>query len=315
MRRIPVILDTDIGADIDDTWALALMLKSPELDIRLVTTEPHPASGDTLYRASIVARLLEVAGRSEIPVGVGLTQQAEFHQAVDFDLRRLGSPQLEWVEGYDLESYPGTILEDGVAAIVDTIMASDEMVTLVCIGGVPNIAAALMREPGIAERARFVGMHGSIRKGKLGSDEPSAEANVRTYPHSLQRVFAAPWEITITPLDTCGIVQLKGERYRRIKECSDPVVKALMDNYRIWSRQRDRYDPANESSILFDTVAAYLAFSEELVDIEGLPVRVTDEGYTVIDPAARTIRCATRWKDLPAFYDLMVERLTGHTVS
>ena len=50
---IPVIFDCDIGGDIDDTWALIMLLKSPGLDVRLITTD----QGDTVYRAKIVARL------------------------------------------------------------------------------------------------------------------------------------------------------------------------------------------------------------------------------------------------------------------
>jgi len=63
-KKTPVILDTDIGGDIDDTWALAMMLKSPELDVKLVVT----ATGDTTYRAKIVARMLEIGGRTDVPV-------------------------------------------------------------------------------------------------------------------------------------------------------------------------------------------------------------------------------------------------------
>ena len=53
------------------------------------------------------------------------------------------------------------------------------------------------------------------------------------------------------------------------------------------------------------------AFSEDLLEMEELGVRVTDDGFTVIDPAARRVRCATGWKDLPAFEDLLVDRLIG----
>ncbi|MGA2258608.1 MAG: nucleoside hydrolase, partial [Thermoguttaceae bacterium] len=56
--KTPVVLDTDIGDDIDDTWALALLLRSPELDVQLITT----TCGKAEYRAKIIARLLTVAG-------------------------------------------------------------------------------------------------------------------------------------------------------------------------------------------------------------------------------------------------------------
>ena len=67
-ERIPVVLDTDIGLDVDDVWALAFLLNCPELDIKLITT----ATGDTGYRAKIVAKLLQIAGREDIPIGVGI---------------------------------------------------------------------------------------------------------------------------------------------------------------------------------------------------------------------------------------------------
>jgi len=159
-RGIPTILDTDIGGDIDDTWALALMLRCPELDIRLVVAD----TGDTAYRAKIIAKMLEVAGRTDIPVGMGPSFDTHNH-----------TPQKDWVKDYDLDAYPGEVYKDGVDAMIETIMTSPDPVTLVCIGPVPNIGEALRREPGIAKRARFVGMHGSVYKGYNGADKPCKE--------------------------------------------------------------------------------------------------------------------------------------------
>jgi inosine-uridine nucleoside N-ribohydrolase len=217
------------------------------------------------------------------------------------------------VEDYALDRYPGAIHEDGVGALIDTIMDSPEPVTLICIGAVPNIAAALEREPRIVENARFVGMHGSLRKGYGGSATISAEANVVHHTDACQRVFTAPWDMTITPLDTCGLVQLKRDKYRAVRDCPDPLIQALIENYRIWAEHvtwESNIDAESYSSTLFDTVAVYLAFSEDLVVMEDLGVRVTDDGYTIIDEAAKIIHCATAWEDLAAFEDLLVERLT-----
>jgi len=301
-NKIPVILDTDIGGDIDDTWALAFMLKSPELDVKLITTD----TGNTTYRAKIVAKMLEVAGRTDIPVGVGL------------HLSDRAGRQSGWVRGYDLSAYPGVVHLDGVGAIVKAIMDSREAVTLVCTGPVPNIAAALNREPRIAERARFVGMHGCLRVsppeyGK-GGGGVVAEYNVRADPKACQKVFTAPWDMTITPLDTCGFVRLEGERYLAVRDCDDPLVQAVMENYKVWLKswhRRWQEEFEFRSSILFDTVAVYLSFSEELLVMEKLGVRVTDDGYTVTDSTARTVNCATAWRNLPAFKDFLVDRLTG----
>jgi inosine-uridine nucleoside N-ribohydrolase len=176
VRKIPVILDTDIGDDIDDTWALALLLRCPELDLKLVTTD----YGKAAYRARIVARLLETAGRTDVPIGLGIS-------AEDKD-----GPQAAWVKDYDLSKYPGKVHEDGVKALIDTILGSPEPITLIAIGPVPTIAAALDREPRIAERTRFVGMHGSVRKGYGGKSAPDPEWNVKADASACARVLSAP---------------------------------------------------------------------------------------------------------------------------
>ncbi len=292
--KIPVILDTDIGDDIDDTWALALLLKSPEVDVKMVVSD----RGNTVYRAKIIAKLLEVAGRTDVPVGVGVREN-----------EKETGRQAAWVADYDLSRYPGKVHQDGVAALIDTIMNAPQPITLICIGPVPNIRAALERQPEIAKRARFVGMYGSVRKGYNGGPEPSKEWNVVADAKAAQAAFTAAWPMLITPLDTCGIVRLRGDKFRKVAECPDPVTKAVIENYRIWAKAGDK--PLDASSVLFDTVAIYLSFSTDLVNVERLPIRVTDDGFTRIDPQGKQIDCAMSWKDLGAFGDFLVARLTG----
>jgi inosine-uridine nucleoside N-ribohydrolase len=72
-RPIPVVLDTDIGGDIDDALGLALVLASPELELRAVTT----VSGDTSLRARIAARMMQAAGRPDIPLGRGVYEPCD----------------------------------------------------------------------------------------------------------------------------------------------------------------------------------------------------------------------------------------------
>lgn len=295
-HRIPVILDTDIGDDIDDTWALVLALKSPEINLKMVVTD----YGKSTYRARIVAKTLEVAKRTDVAVGLGIN---------DADTP---GRQSAWIQGYDLGKYPGKIHRDGVGAMIEMIMASPEPMTLICIGPVPNIAEALRREPRIAGRAKFVGMHGSVRVGYGGAANPSAEWNVRADAASCRAALGAPWDATITPLDTCGLVQLDGERYARVRDCRDPLVVALMENYRAWSAsdKKRKTDPEKSSTTLFDTVAVYLSFSTAFCRMESLPIAVTDKGMTVIDKeAGRPMNVATEWKDLESFEAFLVDRL------
>lgn len=288
--KIPVIVDTDIGGDIDDTWALAMLLNSHELDVRLITT----TTGDTAARARIAARMLQVAGRTDIPIAVGRPEGTEA-------LR-----QGPWVEGYRLEDYPGKVSMDSSAAIIDTIMNSKEAITVVAIGPLSDLAAALAREPLIAQRARFVGMHGSIYRGHELKPAVMAEYNVRKDPAACRAVFSAPWDKTITPLDTCGWVRLSGPRYQQVVASPTPLAKAVIENYRIWLQGRN---DDGRSSILYDTVAVYLAFATNLLELKLMGIRVTADGMTVPDPAGPQVNCALNWKDVDAFYDILRERV------
>jgi inosine-uridine nucleoside N-ribohydrolase len=190
-------------------------------------------------------------------------------------------------------------------------MKSQEPVTLICIGPMPNVAAALAREPRIAGRVNVVAMAGSVRLGYGGSKTVSAEWNVKADPKAAEIVFAAPWKsMTITPLDTCGLVSLEGEQYRRMLNSSDPIAADIIENYRTWGKAHSDYDPPHKSSTLYDTVAVYLALRHDLCNMESLKIRVTDDGLTIIDPTARSMAVATSWKDLNAYREFLVQRLT-----
>src|SRR5262245_25656030 len=128
--KIPVILDTDIGDDIDDTFALLMLLRSPELDLRLVVTD----FGDTVYRARLTAKLLEAMGHPKVPIGIGIRQTGQNTGA-----------QAAWLGDYDIARYPGKVHADGVQALIDAVLASKETVTVVAIGPAPNLELALRR--------------------------------------------------------------------------------------------------------------------------------------------------------------------------
>ena len=294
-RPIPVILDTDIGGDMDDTWALVFLLKSKQFRVKLITT----TSGQAEYRAKVIAKLLTVARRTDIPVALG-------------EGGRDGSgPQLPWVKNFKLTDYHGTILQDGAAAVVDVINRSSQTVTVISIGPLHTMAKALERDPQIASKANFAGMFGSVRKGYDDHKTIDAEFNVAENRVAARKVLSAPWrQIAITPLDTCDLVKLSGSRFQLLKRSRDPLTQALLENYRIWAGKRS-LDELQASSKLFDTVAVYLANSgdKSLVKLETLPIRVTDDGFTRIDPKGKEMSVATEWKDLNRFGDLLVKTL------
>jgi len=303
LQKIPVIYDTDIGADIDDTWALALILASPELDLKLVVTDSHNTEGKT----RIVAKFLERVGRTDVPVGTGI----KFDDRVD--------AQAPWVEDYDLSKYAGTIHADGVQAMIDTIMDYPRPpITLLAVGPVPNLAEALRREPRITQRARLVVMGGTIQKDYHGDPEPAGRGdyNVAEYPQAAQVAYTADWDLTMAPMNTAATVYLSGEPYARVRDADNPMAQALMENYRIWAVTAaavgDPYDTNLRSSTLFDTVAVYLTWDNAFCKMEDVRFRVTNNGYTLPDPQGKLAHAALEWADREAFYELLADRIANY---
>lgn len=109
-KPTPVILDTDIGDGIDDTWALGLLLKCPEVDLKLVVSD----YGRPRYRSRLLGKLLQAMGRADIPIGVGM------------EVAGVGGEESQgaWLGDYDLKSYPGRVHPDGIQAMIDLIMAA-----------------------------------------------------------------------------------------------------------------------------------------------------------------------------------------------
>jgi inosine-uridine nucleoside N-ribohydrolase len=302
---IPVILDTDIGTDIDDTWALAQLLRSPELAPKLILT----GAGGIEFRTTVTARYLEVCGRTDVPIGRGIPA---------WETEASHRNQDPWIKKYDLATYPGEIDPDGVGRMIRIIEESPTPVTIIAIGPAVNIAAALERAPHIAARCRFVGMFGSFDVGYSGGAPASAETNVRLVPAAFRAAMAAPWiDVLLTPLDTCNFAVLEGENYHRIwSATSDPMLRALIENYcffapRVTWMHCDFF--ATRSTILFDSVAVYLAYSETFVEIETVRFNITDDGFTIRDEASGsyTARVALRWRDLAGFHTHLTRRLLG----
>lgn len=300
---VPVIFDTDIGEDIDDVWALVMLLKSADLDVRLITTSWGKADS----RARSVARLLELAGRSDIPIALGRGGNEDGEHLMQ-----------GWIEDYSLEAYRGRVDADGVQAVIDAIESSEEPVTYITVGPPDTLAAAIRRRPSIASKMHYVGMLGSIRRGYDGSPQPSAEWNARADVKATREVLSADWRsVTLAPTDTAGLVTIGGDRYRRLAASEDPLLEALLENYRLWRANRGWPQDIEHSSTLFDTVAVYLArpVAADLVKMEAVRLSVTDRGFTREHAAhgdrGHALRAALAWEDLNAYRDLLVETLTG----
>ncbi len=293
-KAIPVILDTDIGGDIDDTWALGMLLNSPELDPKMILT----CTADTVYRSRLVCRFLDCVGRAEIPVGVGIRKQSDGPR----------ERQKGWIEEYQLSDYPGTVFENGVGEAIRMIEELDE-VTIIAIGPLTNIAAICQSRPDLMPKCRLVAMLGSIEYAHRRAPGAIAEFNVCKDISAAQTVFAANWKnITITPLDTCGDIVLDGENYRRVLSSGETIPQCIIDNYRVWLGS-NKETAEHTSSVLFDTVAVYLAFADDLLVMKPMQLIIDDAGYTRQSEHGRPVDVAIDWKSEESFNELLVTRL------
>lgn len=196
---IPVVIDTDPG--VDDALALALALASPELSVRAVTTvagnvdlATGTANADYLLRILAPDRGIRLAQGCARPLARELVTAEEVH----------GSDGLAGITGHErwrrARAEPPDIPADAVDLIIDEVGTSPEPVTLVALGPLTNVAAALKRNPEAMRRAAaIVVMGGSLHAG--GNVTPHAEFNFYVDPEAADAVLASGVPVIVTPLD------------------------------------------------------------------------------------------------------------------
>ena len=295
---IPVILDTDIGTDIDDTFALIMGLNSPEIDFKLITT----ATGDTAYRTLLVAKILKECGRMDIPIGTGIFQTwPEEH-----------CNQKSWIGNFTLSQYAGVILKNGVDAIIETVRSSQDPITLLCIGPLTNIGAVLEKAPELAEKCHFVGMFGAIDSGIEGQKPVTPEYNIIKDLSAAKKVFSASWKsATITPLDSCATPLFNGERFKKLMNSNSPRAKVLAENILSWNSQK-KWGPGYslaESLTPYDAVALYMTYAVEFLEFKEMRIGITPSGITCRDPTGKKFKVAMSWRNSEAYLDHLLKRL------
>ena len=187
-----VILDTDIGDDIDDAFALAFLLRSPEVHLLGITT----AFGDTELRARLVDRYLAAVGRKDLPVEAGVATPATNH----------------FTQAAYARQQPDRRHGDGVGFLLREVRAHPGQITLIAIGPLFNVQAAIARDPATFRKLkRVVLMGGSINRGyddaRTGNKQepPSAEWNIHCDPAGLRDLLASGVPVFMMPLDSTQI--------------------------------------------------------------------------------------------------------------
>jgi hypothetical protein len=160
----PILFDTDIGTDVDDAYALALILRSPELELVGVTT----VSGDAVARARLAARLLALEGgaAARVPVHAGISSAPQY------------IVQTEWAAGF---TSPALHTDGGVAFMRQQIEARPGQLTIVAVGELTNVAALLTSSPGIGPKIKRIAlMGGAVRRGGQPGSTPQPEWNIKS---------------------------------------------------------------------------------------------------------------------------------------
>jgi inosine-uridine nucleoside N-ribohydrolase len=307
MTPTQIILDCDPGHD--DAIALLLALASPEVELLGVTTV---SGNQTLSKVTDNAlRLLEFAGRSDIPVHAGAGRPllrdvrvaAHVHGESGLDGPELPAPTTSARE------------QHAVDFIADTIRERNGAVTLVPTGPLTNIALLLALHPDAVPN-RIVLMGGSIGEGNI---TPAAEFNIWADPEAAKRVFAAGLDTTMVGLDVTHKALITRAHTERLRGAGrvGRMVAELLDFY---ARFHHVQYPDLDGVPMHDPVAMAEVVRPGLLETKRAEIDVECEseqgrGRTNVDWRGREgwspNASAAVDIDTDEFAELLIERLTS----
>ena len=143
-EKIPVLIDTDIGDDIDDAFALCLAMRSPEIRLLGVTTVHRCAK----HRARMAKALLRAGGFGYVPVHAGDSRPLKCTSVYGRPIDYADLPH-SYDSEYDDVSYDG---DDAVSFLAETLKKSSDKVTIVTLGALTNLARLLCEHPEVHEK-------------------------------------------------------------------------------------------------------------------------------------------------------------------
>jgi len=264
-----IIIDTDPG--VDDSMAIFFALCSPELDVIGLTTIFGNVHTELATKNAL--RLLEIAGRAEIPVAQG---------AVDALAQPFEGP-VPFVHGEDGQGDifapdpAGTAIDLSAAHfIIEQLRAHPGEITLVPVGPLTNIALALRLEPRIADWVAEVVLMGGNALVP-GNASPAGEANIRNDPEAADVVFGADWQVTMVGLDVTLRVHMRPEHIDEYAAHGNPMsdhISRILPHYRNYFEAN--YDA--EGIFVHDSSAIAYLLDPSLFSVRRWPIRVGRQG-------------------------------------
>ena len=267
MQTVPVLLDTDIGSDIDDAVALAYLLKQPRCELLGITT----VSGEPDKRAMLADAVCRAGGRTDIPIYVGV--EAPFLVTP----LQPKAPQAEALT----ERWPhGAFTTENTAIdfLRHTIRSRPGEITLLTIGPLTNIALLFALDPEIPALLKGVMMMGGWFSA------PQQEWNIRCDPHAAAKVFAAPVPITAVGIDVTSRCRLPADECRRRFAEAGGALEMVAAMAEVWFRdvpQITFHDPL-AAALIFDP--ALCQTETQKVEVELVSPRML--GQTLFDREA-----------------------------
>jgi len=297
---LPVIIDTDPG--IDDTLALLLALRSPEIDLRGVSVTYGNTVLEHAHRNAVEIlrhehRRLPVAASARRPLKRPLAVALETHGESG-----LGHAQLP----------PAGVVLDFAKTLIDLLRAQPAPVTLVTLGPATGLALALRRDERLVREkvARHVAMIGNLRCP--GNTTRFSEFNAWCDPEALALVLAAELPTEMVGLDVTRQVTLTGAAIERLAAVPDPQAHWLSDALRFYLEFHRRYDKF-DGCVVHDVLPIAALIEPTVLRFEPLRVRVDLEdgdprGRTRIDPDGARVSVATSVDPAPV-RRLLIERV------
>lgn len=284
-----VWVDTDIGDDLDDAFAIALLLRSPQMQIVGIST----TFGDTELRARLLDRFLASSHISDLPVFAGApTTTTNLFTQRDY-----------------AEHSPPRVHPDAVTALLAAVHAYGNQLTLLAIGPLFNVASAIERDPvTMHQLRRIVLMGGSIRQGYRTAHgqrtPPAAEWNIAQDPPGAATVFSSGIPLAVFPLDSTQIALRKTDR-EAIFAAHTPLTHQLHALYAEWQPHSWNH---SASPVLFDAVAASAIVEPQLCPTQPMHITITADGMTRSAPGAANARVCLR-ANQDGFLQLLSSRL------
>jgi purine nucleosidase len=288
-----IIIDTDPG--IDDAMAIFLALRSPELELIGLTT--IFGNVHTSLSTTNALRLLEIAGRGDIPVAHG----------ADAPRSRPYRGPVAFIHGEDGQGNANlppaktrAVPESAAEFIVQRIMDAPGEISLVPIGPLTNIAAALSLEPQIAKHVKELVLMGG-NAFVPGNATPAAEANIHNDPEAADIVFGASWRVTMVGLDVTHEIIMSLAQTRILESAQNPLARHLArinPLYLKFNRQSSGID----GYYIHDPSAIVLLTHPEFFTVEQYPVRVETQGISAGKTWPSTARQGTHpdWAGRPS---------------